>query len=331
MNHAPLRLLAPTLALALAASAHAAEPRVTLDRVAATVNGEVITLNELQERAGEAWRRADKLEAGPERDMAVKLALRRAYDQVLAEKLFKAQAAVLQVEVTDQQVDSAIDDIKKRNRFDDKQLDQLLGEQGMDRAAFRAQIRRELESMQLLSSKVRARIKVSDEDLKNYYQTHLRDFEGEEELHVRHIFLPLPEDAPAAEVTRVTGLGERVLQRLKSGEDFAAVARDASRGPGAEDGGDLGWLRRGTIQKALEDVAFPLKDGEVSKPVRLGPGLHVFKVLERRRGGGKTYEQAKDEIREVLAQEQTASYREQYLSELKRDAVIELNLSELKD
>ena len=305
--------------------------RQLLDRVAATVNGEVITLQELQDRAGEAWRRADRLPPGAERDMSTRLALRRAYETVLTEKLFHAQVLAQQLEITDAQVDAAIEDIKKRNRFEDKQLDLLLAEQGLDRAGFRAQIRRELESMQLLGAKVRNRIKISDEDLRNYFQLHERDFQGEEELHVRHILLPLPEDAPAAEAQRVEALAGKVLQRLKTGEDFAALAREVSRGPGAEDGGDLGWLRRGTIQKALEEVAFPLKDGEVSRPVRLGPGLHLFKVLERRRGGGKTFEQAKEDIREILAQEQTASYREQYLAELRRDAVIELNLADLKD
>jgi peptidyl-prolyl cis-trans isomerase SurA len=321
---------APAHALATSPSTTAASGRV-VDRVAAVVNGEVVTLQELRDRAGEAWRRADQLGPGPERDMATRLALRRAYDVVLSEKLFHAQAVAQQLEVNDAQVDAAIEDIKKRNRFDDRQLDLLLAEQGMDRATFRAQILRELESMQLLSGRVRSRIKVSDEDLRNYYQSHQADYQGEMELRVRHIFLPLAEEAAQAEVERVTQLGERTRQRLLDGEDFATVAKEVSRGPGAEEGGDLGWLRRGTIQKQLEDVAFGLADGQVSKLARVGPGLHLFQVVERRHGGARTFEQAKDDIRDILTQEQTASYRDQYLAELKRDAVIELNLAELKD
>ena len=93
----------------------------------------------------------------------------------------------------------------------------------------------------------------------------------------------------------------------------------------------LGWLKRGQIQKELEAAFTDLADGQVSRLVRAGPGLHLFKVEGRRRAGGKTFEEAKEEIREILVQEQTGSYRDQYLAELKKDAVIELRLAELRD
>jgi peptidyl-prolyl cis-trans isomerase SurA len=319
-------LALPLLALALAATPE----REVLDRVAATVNGEVITLTELKDRAGEDYSAAARLPAGARRDKAVGDALRRAYDLVLAEKLFHAQAATLGVEITDQQVDAAVEDIKKRNGFDDQKLTQALAEAGLTREAFRAQVRRDLEGFQILSYKVRSKVKVSDQDVENYYKQHPQEFEGVEERHVRHIFIPLPEAAPAAAVEKAQGRAQAALQRLAAGEDFGAVAKAVSQGPGAEEGGDLGWMKRGTLQKKLEDVIFALPDGQVSKPVRAGPGLHLFKVEERRLGGGRDLEKVKDEIRDRLAMEQSQTYRGQYLAELKRDAVIEVNLPELR-
>ena len=317
-------------AAAPAADAAPAAPRLVLDRVAATVNGEVITLGELRERGGEEYRRATNAPEA-ERAQAVRKVLRAAYEVLVAERLFHAQAAELQVEVTEAQVDQAVEAKKTELRLDDRQLDEALAAAGMTRAQYRDQIRRDFEIYRILDYKVRGRVKVGDEDLKNYYQTHPSAFGGEEEVHVRHIFLPLAEDASKAEVDRATAQGERVLQRLAAGEDFAKVAKEVSKGPGAEDGGDLGWLRRGTIQKQLEDVALGLKDGQVSRLVRAGPGLHLFKAEARRRGGAKTFEEAKEDIRTMLAQEQSASYRDQYVAELKRDAVIQVNLPELKD
>jgi peptidyl-prolyl cis-trans isomerase SurA len=326
------------LALALAADAPAAAPpapaapaqRIVLNRVAATVNGEVVTLQELEQRAGDEWRRANTSPPGPERDRAVALALRHAFDGVVAEKLFHSQAVALQLEVTDEQVNAAIEDIKKRNNADDKMLDQMLSEQNMTRATFREQIRGQLESYNVLSAKVRSKVKLTDDDVKNYYQKHPGEFAGEPELHVRHILIPLAEDAAPMELGRAMMLGEKARERLAGGEPFADVAKAMSKGPGAAEGGDLGWLRRGTMQRSLEEVVFALKDGEVSKLVRAGPGLHLFKVEERRTGGGRTFEQAKDEIRDRLSMEQTQAYREQYLGELKRDAVIDLRIPELK-
>jgi peptidyl-prolyl cis-trans isomerase SurA len=313
------------------APAEAPAPRIVLNRVAATVNGEVVTQQELEQRGGDEWKRANTSAAGPERDRAVTLVLRRAFEVVVAEKLFHAQAVALQLEVTDEQVTAAIEDIKKRNNADDKMLDQMLAEQNMNRATFREQIRGQLESYNVLSAKVRSKVKLSDEDVKNYYQQHPGEFAGEEELHVRHILLPLPENASAAEVSRVQALGEKTMQRVATGEPFAELAKAISKGPGAAEGGDLGWLRRGTMQRSLEEVVFALKDGQVSKLVRAGPGLHLFKVEERRQGGGRTFDQAKDEIRDRLSMEQTQAYREQYLGELKRDAVIDIRIAELKD
>jgi peptidyl-prolyl cis-trans isomerase SurA len=320
-------LALPLLALALGATP---EPRL-LDRVAAVVNGEVVTLSELRERAGEDYAAAARMPAGPRRDKAVGDALRRAWELVLAEKLFHAQAAALGVEITDQQVDVAVEDIKKRNGFDEQKLTQALAEAGLTRQAFRAQVRRDLEGFQILSYKVRSKVKVSDQDVENYYRQHPQEFEGEEERHVRHIFVPLAEDASPAAAEKAQARAQEALRRLAAGEDFGAVAREVSRGPGAEEGGDLGWMRRGTIQKRLEDVIFALADGQVSKPTRVGPGLHVFKVEARRLGGGRALEKVKEEIRDRLAMEQSQSYRTQYLAELKRDAVLEVNLPELKE
>lgn len=315
------------LSLAVALTA---QPAV-IDRIAATVNGDVVTLGELVERSGEEYRRAEVLPAGAERDAARRKALRRAFDAVLVEKLLAAQAAELGLEATDAQIEAAIEDIKKRNGLDESRLDEALAQQGLDRASFRQQIRSNLETYNLLGYKVRNRVKVTDEDLRNYYQRHAAEFAGEEELHVRHIFLPLAEGAGAAEEAKVRAVGEKILQRLATGEDFAKVARETSKGPGAAEGGDLGWLRRGVVQKALEDAAFSLKAGQVSGLVRAGPGLHVLKIEERRLGGAKSFDEAKEELRERLSNEQLETYRAQYLEELKRDALVELRLPELKD
>src|SRR6266545_3942623 len=220
----------------------AASPGDVVDRVAATVDGEVVTLSELEDRAGSAYARAEKLPPGKERDEARSEALRRAFDQIVAEKLLQKQARVLQLDVTEQQVDAAVEDIKTRNHFSDEELDRALGEQGLDRAAFRAQVRRELETYQVMQAKVRGRVKVSDEDLKNYYQTHPQEFGGEEEIHARHIFLPLAEGASPADEAKVRAQGEKALRRReivrrREGRDQEPPPRgaggpDASSSPG---------------------------------------------------------------------------------------------------
>jgi peptidyl-prolyl cis-trans isomerase SurA len=323
----------PILALAVGAAVPAPQPsalRSTLDRVAATVNGDVITLRELEGTAGSALRDADALAPGPERDQARAGALRSAFDLLVADRLFKQQVKKLDLEVSDAQVDAQLEAIKDQNHFDDAALDRALTAQGLTRATFREKLRGQLQDFAVLQYKVGGRVKVSDQELESYYRSHPQEFSGEDEIHVRHIFLPLPEGASPAEVQRVQEDGQRILQRLRSGEDFATVAKEVSRGPSAESGGDLGWLRRGTIQKALEDAIFTLRDGQFSELVRAGGGVHILKAEGHRKGGGKTFAEVKEMIRDRLVNEQAESYRSQYVAELRREALIETRLPELK-
>ncbi|HSN91893.1 MAG TPA: peptidylprolyl isomerase [Anaeromyxobacteraceae bacterium] len=320
--------LLPAL-LALAALASPASDRRVVGRVAATVNGEVVTLLDVIERAGDAYASARELPAGAARDRATAEALRRSLDAIVSDKLLESAARQMEIEVTEEQIDAAVADIKHRNGFDDAQLDMALAQQGLDRKQFREQMRKEIRALSVMQYKVRNKIRVSDEDVRAYYQSHPGEFAGAEEVRIRHIFLPLPPGASEAEAARVRGEAERALSRIRAGEKFEAVAREVSKGPSADEGGDLGWIRRGTIEKALEDAAFRLKEGEVSAVLRAGSGLHVLQAADRRMGGGRSFDAAKDEIRERLSMEQFASFRDQYVAELRRGAAIQIRMAEL--
>lgn len=325
-----MTLLAPLLALAAAAAPAAPALRFTVNRVAATVNGEVITLRELERTAGSALERANLMSPGPERDRARAEALRAAFDLVLADRLFGQEVKKLALQISDAQVDAQVEAIREQNGFSEAELDQALESQGISREAFRERIRGQLQNFAVLQYKFGAQVRASDLELENYYRTHPEEFRGEEELRVRHIFLPVAEGAPPTEVRRVQAEGERILARLRAGEDFAKIAREVSKGPTAETGGDLGWLKRGTFQKALEDAAFALAPGQVSSVVRAGPGFHVLQAVERRQASGRAFEDVKELIRDRLIQEQAERYREQYVAELRRDAVIDVRVPELQ-
>jgi peptidyl-prolyl cis-trans isomerase SurA len=317
-------LALPALLLSLAAPA----PRV-VDRVAAVVNGDPVTLSELVERAGPEYQRAEEQRSGEARERARAKALRSAFDQIVGERLFATEAKTLQVEATDAQVDAAVDDIKRRNKFSDEQLAMALQEQGLTSESFRATVRRDLEAFQILNLKVKSRVKVSDEDLRNYYQTHAKEFSAEEQVRVRHIFLAFPPGAGPPEEARIRGEGEKILARLAAGEDFAAIARERSDGPSKAEGGDLGFVRKGALKTELDKAAFALDTGKVSGLVRTPVGYHILKAEDRRSGGAKPFDEVKEAIRDRLTAEQIETYRAQYVSDLRREAVIDVRIPEL--
>jgi len=324
MTHA----LLVALALAAAPAGAQQEPARVLNRVAAVVNGDVITLRELEARTGSDYAAAQAMPPGPERERAVAKALQLALDQIVAERLFAAQTSALGVETTDQEVQAAIEDIKKRNNLDDDQLREALRSQGLDFSTFRETVKRDIEAMRVLQVKVRSRVKVTDDDVRLYYQTHPQEFEAEPELHVRHVFVGFSPGDEADEA-RARRKAEQLLERIRGGEDFAAVARTGSEGPSASDGGELGWLKRGTIQPELDRVIFALPPGGVSDVVRTRTGFQILKVDERRGGEPVPFDVVKEEIRNRLVNDQAENYRSQFVEELKRDAIIDVKLPEL--
>jgi len=318
------------LAVILAApAAHGAERR-PLDRVAAVVNGEVVTLSELVTRSGSDYRRADALPPGPDRDRARAKTLQAAFELVLTERLVEGEVKTLGIEVTEAQIDGAIEDVKKRNNLSDDMLKQALASEGLELKTYRERLRKDFENHMLIAAKVQNRVKVTDDDVKGYYQSHEQEYAGDEQAKLRLILLSVPAGAPADEDARVKASGEVVLARLAAGEDFSDLARQVSQGPGASSGGDLGWVKKGTMPIDLERVSFALTPGQNSGLVRAKTGWIILKSDDRRFAKAPPLDEVKDRIREKLAMQQGETYRKQFIEELKRGAIIELKIPELE-
>jgi peptidyl-prolyl cis-trans isomerase SurA len=318
------------LAVILAAPAARGADSRPLDRVAAVVNGDVVTLSDLVARSGAEFRRADALSPGPARDRARVKALQAAFELVVAERLVEAEVKTLGIDVTEAQIDGAIEDVKKRNNLSSETLKNALASEGLDMKAYRDRLRKDFENHLLIVSKVQNRVKVTDDDVVGYYQSHPKEFAGDDQVKLRLILLAVPAGAGADEEARAKASGEVVLARLATGEDFSDLAKQVSQGPGAASGGDLGWVKKGTMPIDLERVAFALTPGQNSGLVRAKTGWIILRADERRTVDAPSFDAVKDRIREKLAAQQGEIYRKQYIEELKRGAVIELKLPELE-
>jgi peptidyl-prolyl cis-trans isomerase D len=160
-------------------------------------------------------------------------------------------------------------------------------------------------------------VEPTDEQLAQYYEQHKEEFRRGEQVRARHILFKLAQQAGTEEETRVRGEAEAALQRIQAGEDFAALAGQLSQDPvSAQQGGDLGFFRRGEMVKPFEEVAFALKPGTVSEPVRTDFGYHVIKTEEVQEAGYEPLEAVRAELHERLAQEEARR-----LAEAKAQAV----------
>jgi len=160
---------------------------------------------------------------------------------------------------------------------------------------------REIES---LFSDPRNMMKTADvppEEIKDYYESHIDDYRQEEKVAAAHILIKVPQGATPDEEKKLRKKAEGILEEIRNGADFAVTAKKYSDGPSAAKGGELGEFGRGTMIKEFEEALFKLKPGEVSDIVKTEFGFHIIKMESHKKALQKKLEDAKNEIRKILA------------------------------
>jgi len=305
-----------------------AAPRM-LDRVAAVVNEEMVPLSEVHERA---LQELAALEAEGQATQEKKLAaMRHALDEVIADRLLVIEERNSGIEITSQEVEMAIDDVRRQNGMDAATFERALASKGQTLETFKEKMRRDLAAMKLIGQKVRAKIKISDEDIHGEYMRQTKIEEAEVEVHARHIVIQVAKDASSEVEQEARERAEALAKRARDGEDFGELARQHSEGPSKVDGGDVGFFKRGEMVAAFDQVAFGLKLNEVSDPVRSPFGWHVIQALEHRAGKVRPFEQIKDELRERVWREQMQRHTEQYVADLRKQASVEIRIPQRKE
>ena len=206
-------------------------------------------------------------------------------EQFITDKLLESEIREAGIKVTDEDVDHYIEQIKGRNRLTEEELTTALSREGHTMAAYRAVVKNELEKNEIINRQVRQKVNVTNDDVERYYKFNGKSYRSDERARIRHILLSLPKDAAPEEVQGAVDKAADLRKRVLAGEDFAKLAREFSEGAGQTAGGDIGWIKRGTLIGELEEVAFgTLSVGEISEPFRTSMGIHIVKV-EARDGG----------------------------------------------
>mgnify|MGYP000736841137 FL=1 len=133
--------------------------------------------------------------------------------------------------------------------------------------------------------------RVREEDVTAYYDKEIKNGPVEEEVRARHILLDNREAADA------------IVADLENGADFAALAKERSKGPSGPSGGDLGYFSKQSMVPAFSDAAFKLAAGETSPPVQTQFGWHVIRVEDRRNRPVPPFDQVRDQIYQLLISE----------------------------
>ena len=146
-----------------------------------------------------------------------------------------------------------------------------------------------------------AKVQVADDDVRKYYEANREKMQRPEQRRARHILFSVPENAAPDAKETARRRAEEVLDRIRKGEDFAALARSLSEDPGsAKNGGDLGWFARAQMTPRFAAAAFDTPPGQLAPVVETEFGFHVLQVSDSRPAGAVPFDEVKDGIRRQL-------------------------------
>jgi peptidyl-prolyl cis-trans isomerase SurA len=312
-----------------ATSAIAGESRA-VDRIAAVVAGDIILFSEVLERAEPALAELEK--AANQGGMLMiegraEQILRDTLGGMIDELLVQQQAREMKIKVTNEEVDLAIANMARENRVDLETFEKALAARGKDMLTYRSEMRSDLLKYKVLNLRVRGRVKISDDEARQYYNDQVREVRATGTFTGAHILIRVPAGARAAEVAHLRKRAEELRKRVDNGEDFARIAEQESEDQAtAEHGGSLGERRTGEIPATLDRAFLDLEPGEVSGPVRTAAGFHVVKLIGREALGVQGFAEVKNRIVAQLMQEEMVRQQQIWLKELRLRTFIDVRI-----
>ena len=254
-----------------------------LDRIAAIVNEGLVLRSDLDGQMDAVTKRLQeqKIEMPPQSVLR-----QQVLDRLILQEIQMQRAKRVGLTISDEQLNSALQDIAQRNKIPFDQLPTALAAQGVDYKLYRESMRKELTLSTLRQRDVIAHINVTPRELDQYLGRQ-QTAAANDEFNVSHILLSLPEAATPKQLEEIARKAQDLAARASKGEDFGQLAIANSNSQTALDGGQLGWRKGNQLPQFILELVVKMKPGDVSEPVRTPSGFHIVKLNDRRGGDTK--------------------------------------------
>lgn len=251
----------------------------TLDGVVAIVNDGIITKSELAKQVKLIGRQIQQNNTPlPEYAVLEKQVL----EHLILNEIQRQLAKKTGIQISEIEVDHAIENIAKQNNFSITQLRQALAQENIDFTYYRNNLRQQMEVHQLQQRDVLSQVHVSEQEVSQYLQSPNGLGGMITEYRVSHILLPLQESPTSDEVEATMQKANHIAEQLRKGQDFTQTAFLESKGELALQGGDLGWRKLPELPTIFEKVVPTLQLNEVPQPIRSNSGFHIIKLVDKR-------------------------------------------------
>ena len=289
------------------------------NRVVAVVNNDVITLYELNNRMKEMTGvMPEELKLKSE---AMYLdARQKILELLIDEKIAQAKIKELKIQVSERQMDSYVEKLKRDNQWTQEDLVAGLEKEGLSYEKYRERIKRDIQRAQLIEYEVRSKIIIRDEAIQKYYEEQKGTFGVAEKAQLAGIFLMRKNLKSEEEMRELYGKAQEIAAKLKAGADFGQMAGTYSEGPGTKEGGDLGQFTVDHLEPALKSVVEALPEGGISDPLVRPNGIQIIKVVKKQTGKIRSLEEMKEAIYGILYQDEVNRRYQNWIKELRESA-----------
>lgn len=319
MKRTLTKVIIASICIAATALFAAGGSAVTIDGIAATVNGKVITILELEKAGKRLLDQRLPMVEKRERGKIRREVLTGLLDQLVLQSLQRQRAASIGIAVSELEIDRAIGTIMASNSLDEEMLGRALEEQGLSREEYRLEISDQILFSKLMQREVREKVAVTDEEIAAYYELNKEDYFQPERIRVRHL---LVRNDGSVQESRRRAL--EILNEFRAGTPFDNLVRKHSPETVVGEETVSGWLVRGEFLAELEEVAFSLPQGQVSEPIRSQAGFHLIQVVEKEDGGHLSIAAVADSIRETLGRKEMESDYKAWLENLRQESQVDI-------
>lgn len=293
-----------------------------VDRVAAVVNDDVITLSEIYDLGGDfISQRVTDANNGPGARRSAELEV---LDSIVTRRLISQEISKLSLEVSDEELDATVDDIAKKNGLNRDSLRAEVEKGGMSWTQYRSELKENLRQRKFTQTVILPRISVNEDELKDAYRRLVASagLPQVTDLGAMMIQVPADEEGKAAAMAKA----EAAVAEVRGGKPFADVAAAQDQGPYGANGGHMGSFRQGELVSTLNDPAFALPVGGVSDPILMPQGIFILYVFDRKTADAQPFEAARDQLFEQVYSARIDDEMAQWAQQARRKAAVSVKL-----
>ena len=248
---------------------------------------------------------------------------KRAEQQAIGARLLFDEAARLEINVPDDEIDASVAEMKERAGGEER-FATILTKQGINSVEFRNRIKLGKRVDKLVEQAVAGIPEPSEDDILAHFESHKDEYTKEAQVCAQHILITPKEGVPDAKLEAIGKLNQ-IRARIATGADFAAEAAAHSDCPsGKQAGGSLGWFSRGMMVKEFDEAVFTMPVGGLSDIIETQFGFHIIYKSDEQESGTPDFDEVHDKIRDFLIHARRGEALESYVDNLRDKATIEI-------